>query len=402
MKCAFCAGRRMYEVLDFGDEALAGGFLKREQFAAEQRYPLRLMFCEDCFAVQIADRVSPEVLFREYRYFASATATARAHFARYAEDVLERFQPKTVLEIGCNDGVLLQHLAGKAERVIGVDPAENVTRGIRDPRIGVVNDFFNEDTAQRVREVYGKADLIVANNVFAHVEDINGVTRAVRDTLTDHGVFVFEVHHLGKMIEDLQYDWVYHEHFYYYSLLALDKHLARHGMMIFDVEEVELHAGSRRFYACKDVRHVTHRVGDLRGIERIQGLHSVNVYQRFAERVQAHSKRLRRVLKDLRDEGKVVGGYGASGRANALIQHADIGEFLHCMFDDAPARAGMFTPGSHLHINEGRTLRGSSTPDYLVVFAWSYLDEILPKCDGRGVIVPFPDIRVRTPLGVAA
>ena len=386
MICASCRSARTHEVLDFGEEALAGGFLRREDFAAERCYPLRLFFCEDCALVQLADRVDPKVLFGDYFYHASATATARAHFKGYAEDVLERFRPRSVLEIGCNDGVMLRHMAGRA-RVWGVDPS-SVARGISLEGVEIVNDFFGAHLGMR------EIDLIVANNVYAHVEDIHGLTAAVAEALSPHGVFVFEVHSLAAMVEGLQYDWIYHEHLFYYSLLALESLLRRHGLRVFDVEPQESHGGSVRYFASKDTRHVSHRVGDQRGMERMRGLDRVDTFSNFAWAVQDHARQLRGVLQRIRSGGRVIAGYGASGRAAALIQHADLAEYLHCMFDDSPARAGHFMPGSHLHINLGDELRNAEVPDDLLLFAWTYLDEILERRSTfRGnVVVPFPEV----------
>lgn len=386
MNCAFCYSHRMHKVMDFGEEALAGGFLKREDFAAERFYPLRLFFCQDCYAVQLADRVSPEVLFRDYFYHSSATATARAHFKAYAKEMLERFAPRSVLEIGCNDGVMLKHLAGRAERVVGVDPS-SAARTLKADGVTVINDFFGSHHGFR------EFDLIVANNVFAHVEDIHGLTSAIKDALAQNGVFVFEVHHLLRMVDGLQYDWIYHEHLFYYSLLALEKLLARHGMRVFDVAPQDTHGGSMRYYVCKDERHVSHHVGDLRGLERLKGLNHPDTFLNFAWACKDHARQLGKMLRHQRAAGRVIGGYGASGRAAALIQHADLSEYLCGMFDDAPVKAGYFTPGSHLHINPGKELRESGVPDDLVLFAWSYADEILPKCRGRDLILPLPEVR---------
>ena len=245
----------MVSVMDFGEVALAGGFLRDSTLNAEQRYPLELFFCEDCYAVQLVDVVDPDVLFRDYFYFSSAIATLREHFVDYSTEVTSRFldpQNSTVVEIGCNDGILLRPFAEQGVRtVVGVDPATNVVNTINDPRLNIVNGFFDESLAEEIEVRFGPADMIVANNVYAHIPDILGVTRGVRRLLGENGVFIFEVHHLGKLINGYQYDMVYHEHLYYYSLIALENHFARHDMEVFDVKAIPIHGGSMRFY----VRH---------------------------------------------------------------------------------------------------------------------------------------------------
>lgn len=372
--CSFC-NKPLQVIHDFGKVALAGGFLKPEQFKSEQKYPLRLCYCHNCHAVQVADRINPDEMFREYFYFSSANETMRRHFREYADYVVERFHPKKVIEIGCNDGVLMTPLLERGINVIGVDPSSTVPRGRR-----IVNDYFTPEVARRV----GKADMVIANNVFAHIDDIKTATRAVVDALKDNGVFVMEVHYLGDMISDLQYDWIYHEHIYYYSLMSLEKHMANHGLRVFDVKRVKTHGGSMRYYICKDDRPECVAVQILREEEKAAGLDKFETFARFSERISLHSSELREIL-----HGTRVVGYGASGRANAVIQYC--GLKVDYIIDDAPAKHGFYTPGAHVPIY-GRGKLDTDKPEKVVVFAWSYLGEIGAKCDVP-MIAPFPEIR---------
>jgi SAM-dependent methyltransferase len=394
-------------VLDLGTVALAGGFLRPDQFAREPMFPLRVHFCNECLAVQVVDIVDPKLMFANYFYFSSAIRTLREHFDDYATEVVARFlepQKSTVLEFGCNDGILLRPLADQRVRtLIGVDPAANIVASINDPRIHVVNDFFTERVADEVVGRFGKVDMVLANNVYAHIPDISGVTRAVRHVLADDGVFIIEVHYLGKIIQGLQYDMVYHEHLYYYSLLALENHFRRHGMVVFDVKPVPIHAGSMRYYVCKEgsrhARAVSPRVELLRNEELSVGYQRVETYARFASDVAQRKKKLMNILERLRAKGRRVAGYGASGRANTIIQYCGIGhDHLEYMIDDAPAKVGFCTPGSHFAIRSNEALR-IDPPDYLLVFAWSYINEIAAKCndymDGGGrLLVPLPEVRI--------
>src|SRR3954463_8404181 len=238
--CSFCNGRRLRLVMDFGEVGLAGAFLKPEQFAAEPTFPLRLHFCEDCCAVQVTDKVPADIMFKDYFYFSSSIGTLRDHFEKYADELAERFLDPahaTVLEFGCNDGVLLRPLADQGIRtVIGVDPASNVVATVDDPRITVINDYFTEHVARKVVAEYGKVDLIMANNVYAHIPDIQDTTRAVAAALAPDGVFAFEVHYLGKVRGEIQHDMVFQEIFYYYSLLGVITHRARHDRMVLDIK----------------------------------------------------------------------------------------------------------------------------------------------------------------------
>jgi methylation protein EvaC len=405
--CAFCGGRALQPIIDFGDVALAGAFVKPPQFATEPRYRLRVVFCTDCLALQLPDVVDPAQLFANYFYFSSAIRSLREHFLDYASEVVARFlrpEHATVVEIGCNDGILLKPLADHGVRTaIGVDPATNIVQTIGDPRITIVNDFFGSAVARRIRDKHGAADLIVANNVYAHIPEINDVTRGVGELLAPNGVFVFEVHHLGSVLRGLQYDMIYHEHLYYYSLLALENHLRRHGLKVFDVKRIPIHAGSIRYYVCRAdsrwAKTVTNRVDLLRQDELAQGLDRVETFQHFAAEIAQRKDILMRYLERLRKAGKCVAGYGASGRANTIIQYCGIGrDHLDYMIDDAPAKWGYYTPGSHLEIRSSEALQ-KDPPDCLVVFAWGYLYEIAEKCKpyldrGGRLLTPLPEVRL--------
>lgn len=408
VRCSFCDSAAMSLIMDFGRVALAGAFLKPDQFATERKYPLPLYFCADCFALQVTEKVSASVLFEDYFYFSSSIGTLRDHFKGYAKEMTERFiEPSraAVLEFGCNDGVLLRPLADQGIRtVIGVDPATNVVRTIGDPRVTVVNDFFTEPVAERIVAEHGRMDMVMANNVYAHIPDIQGITRAVRTVLADDGVFVFEVHYLGKVVDEMQYDMIYHEHLYYYSLLSAINHFARYDMVVFDIKPVPIHAGSMRFYVCKRgsrrARAVARAVTRLREEELARGFDRKETFAHFAADVADTRSRLVELLDRLRGEGKRVAGYGASGRANTIIQYCGIShDHMEYMIDDAPAKAGFYTPGSHFLIHPSSILRREPPPDYLLVFAWSFLDEIARKIPdyferGGRMIVPLPEVRV--------
>ena len=398
----------MTEVMDFGEVALAGGFLRSNRFAEESYYPLRLFFCHNCYAVQVIDKVSADVLFKDYFYFSSSIKTLRDHFFDYACEVTKRFltpESASVIEFGCNDGVLLKPLADQnIKTVIGIDPATNIVSTINDPRINIINDFFTENVAQDIISKHGHVDIVLANNVYAHIPDIQGITHAVCDVLSDDGVFIFEVHYLGNMINEFQYDMIYHEHLYYYSLLSAMKHFERYGMMVFDVKPVPIHAGSMRFYVCKKGSKygfaVSPAVERLQDEELAKVLHSPETFVRFAEEISHRKTILMDLLNKLKKEGRNIAGYGASGRANTMIQYCGINHsHLDYMIDDAPAKAGFYTPGSHFEIHPSSILDQPSPPDYLLIFAWSFFDEIVKRnqkfIDGGGyMIVPLPEVKI--------
>lgn len=406
--CSFCDSRRVSLIMDFGDVALAGAFVTKDQIPTEQRYPMRLGFCQDCYAVQVIEKIPPEILFKDYFYFSSSIGTLCDHFVEYAKDMTDRFldpSSATVLEFGCNDGVLLIPFAEQGNKtVIGVDPATNVVASIDDPRVTIINDFFNEKSAAAIVEKYGHIDLIAANNVYAHIADIQGITRAIEGALDDEGVFVFEVHYLGKLINEMQYDMIYHEHLYYYSLLSAIEHFKRYNMVVFDVKPVPIHAGSMRFYVCKDgsthSKEITQAVVELAQEERREGFEKLERFAEYANQVAGTKSELVALLDKLRDQGKSIAGYGASGRANTVIQYCGISEqHLDYMIDDAPAKQGFYTPGSHFEIKSSAILLEDDRPDYLVLFAWSFLNEIAGRnseyiAKGGKMILPLPHVSI--------
>lgn len=404
--CAFCDSSKMQLIIDFGNQALAGGFLRKDQFPSEQKFPMRLYFCEDCFAVQLIDVIDAQVLFKNYFYHSSAVPMLQEHFRDYPTEVSARFlepESSTVVEFGCNDGILLKPFADLGVRtLIGVDPATNIVQNINDPRIHIVNDFFNVEVADRIVQEHGKADLIIANNVYAHIPDIQNATQAVYNVLKDDGVFAFEVHYLDKVIRDLQYDMIYHEHLYYYSLIALINHFARYDMEVFDVKPIPIHAGSIRYYVCKKgSKHakVSSRVNLMKQKEINEGYDRIETFAHFAESIASRRDSLMDLLDLIRGQGRRIAGYGASGRANTIIQYCGINhDHIEYMIDDAPAKAGYYTPGSHFLIHPSSILKKDPT-DYLLIFAWGYFNEIAEKCSeylmrGGRLIQPLPRVRV--------
>ena len=409
--CAFCDGSDMVEVMDFGIVALAGGFIMPAEFDSEKRYPLRIYFCNDCCSLQVIDKIKAESLFSDYFYRSSSIATLCHHFTQYASEVVSRFLPMpskaTIIEFGCNDGVLLRPLADLGVgSVVGIDPATNIVQEMDDDRIRIINNFFTEDLAKEFVATSGKADLVLANNVYAHIPDIQDVTRAIREVLCEDGVFVFEVHYLGKIIAEMQYDMIYHEHLYYYSLLGLRRHFARYGMAIFDLQMVPTHGGSVRYFVCKNnsvyADKINPKVEQLCEEEHSLGYHRKEAYIDFAEKVENRRTELMCLLSRLKSEGNTIAGYGASGRANTIIQYCGItSHHISYMIDDSEAKIGFYTPGSHLFIQSNDVLESSDAPDYILLFAWSFLDEIIAKCsrflkNGGKIIVPLPNVKVIT------
>ncbi len=406
--CSFCDSSDMNLIMDFGEMALAGGFVTVDQFNREKKYPMRLYFCESCFGVQIVDKINESDLFEDYFYFSSSINTLSDHFKNHAKELVKRFFPKPseskVMEFGCNDGILLRPLSEEGiGTLIGIDPAVNVVNQIEIPNVSVINDFFNENSAQSIVKEFGKMDMVLANNVYAHISDMQGITRAIDQVLDEEGVFIFEVHYLDKIINDMQYDMIYHEHIYYHSLLSLENHFKRYGMVIFDVTPLQIHAGSMRYYVRKDHQKASNPVKDsvelLRNEEIKKGFDRFSTFSSFAKKIKQQKSELNNCLNEIKKQGKTIAGYGASGRANTMIQFCGIDHNqLDYMIDDAPAKQGFYTPGSHFLIKSSEVL-DIDPPDYILVFAWSFFEEISKKnkkylLDGGKMIIPLPEVRI--------
>jgi methylation protein EvaC len=406
--CTICNKLDMSLIMDFGEVALAGAFLKPENFAKEKKFPMRLFFCNNCFTVQVVDKIDPKIMFQDYFYFSSSIETLCNHFKEYAKEVTRRFlnpSESTVIEFGCNDGVLLKPLADEGiKNVIGVDPAKNVVSSINDDRIKIKSNYFTEEIAREIVSEYGQVDMIMANNVYAHIADIQGTTRAIKNSLNNNGVFIFEAHYLDKVVKEMHYDFIYHEHLFYYSLLSATEHFKLYEMIIFDVKFIPIHGGSLRFYVCKKdsihAQKVTDAVKLLAIEERKKGYDKFISFEKFSNKVANAKKDLIDLLKKLKSEGCTIAGYGASGRANTIIQYCGITEdLISYMIDDAPAKTGFFTPGSHLEIFPSSILSAKNAPDYVLVFAFSFFEEILKRNKdyinaGGRMILPIPKVKI--------
>ncbi len=407
--CRFCQGANLSKILELGNVPLAGGFVKEKDFAHEKYYPLTLNFCRDCYLVQVSNVVSADVLFKNnYFFFSSAIGTLVDHFKEYAREIYERFLKKksqpSILEIGCNDGVLLKPFSALGVRAIGVDPATNVVKLIDSKDFIVINDFFTEKLAFQVKEKYGAVDAIVSSYSFAHIDDMVDVMKGIKCLLKDDGVFVFEIYYLGTLIDEMQYDMIYHEHMSYYSFITLMRFLKKFDMEIFDVKHIPgVRSGSVRFYARnigQRTEDISFAVADMIQYEQKKGFDKVEVYAGYAEQVNDTRDQLLSLLDRLKKEGKTIIGYGASGRGTIIMNYCGIdGHYLDYVVDDAPAKQGFFTPGTHVPIKSWDFVKESKFPDYAVLFAWAFTNEVIKKRQdyiksGGKFIIPLPQVRI--------
>jgi methylation protein EvaC len=406
--CRFCGGTNLVKVLDFGKVPLAGGFLKEKDFPEENFYPLDLSFCQDCFLVQVTNVVPADVLFKNYFYFSSSIGTLVGHCGEFAKETMGRFlkdvERPSVFEIGCNDGVLLKPFAAMGAKAVGIDPATNVVNSITTKDITVINDYFTEKLAMLVRDKYGSFDAIVSSYSFAHIDDMVDVMKGVKTLLKDNGVFIFEVYYLGTLIDEMQYDMIYHEHMSYYSLKSLILFLKQFGMEIFDIKFTPgVRSGAVRFYA-KNIgerdEKPTASFEKMMEYEQERGFDRVETFVSYSGRVRETKEELLKVLDSIKKERKTIIGYGASGRGTTIMNYCGIdGRVLDYVVDDAPAKHGFFTPGTHVPIYPWEYTKQTKFPDYALLFAWSFINEVKKRREdylreGGKFIVPLPKVSV--------
>jgi SAM-dependent methyltransferase len=403
--CRFCGGV-LHDFVDLGMSPLCESFLAADQIdAMESFYPLKVMVCGTCFLAQVKEYVTPEHIFREYAYFSSYSEAWLGHARAYVDMAIERFKLSRdgrVVELASNDGYLLQFFVKQGYPVLGIDPAENVAKAAEARGVPTLARFFNKDTARALADQGVFADLIIGNNVLAQVPDLNDFLAGVPILLRPRGVATFEFPHLLRLIEENQFDTIYHEHFWYFSLMAAERMLAAHGLRIFDVEELWTHGGSLRLFVCHadDAAQPTMpSVGKLVEREHDAGLRDIATYAAFAEKVKETKRRLLEFLIAAKRAGKSVVGYGAPGKGNTLLNYCGIRtDFVDYTVDRNPYKHGRFLPGTHIPVLPPERI-AETRPDYLLILPWNLREEIMAQMAfirgwGGQFVVPIPEVRV--------
>jgi len=403
--CRHCNSTSLEEVMDFGLVPLAGGFLKKKDLASDQRYPMSLSSCNNCKVLQISQIIDPEHLFKDYRYLSSTIHTLVTHFQSYAKHLKKTFpNSKNVLEIGCNDGVFLRPLKSQGFDVLGIEPAKNIIQYSKEENLPVVNDFFNIKTASKIKDEYGSFDIITGNNVLAHIESIKDVFDGIKLLLSVDGFLVFEVQYLKSLFEKFQYDFIYHEHIFYYSVTSINNFLSSRSMKITHVLENEIHGGTVRIYATHNSNDNIPKSQQLNlnsylKEENKLGLNSISGIDHFYNKVLQHRKNIRLLFDKIyaEDSDIKVAAYGASGRSVTFVNFCGLNnQHIDFFIDDSPERQGRYIPGVHIPIfSYEEFTQFNSSPDYIMITAWTFKDEIMKKLKcyieaGGKIIIPFP------------
>jgi len=385
---------------------LANAYLTPAQLhQMEPFYPLHVYVCEGCFLVQLEEFASPEQIFSDYAYFASYSDTWLAHARSYVDMASARFglgDHSQIVEIASNDGYLLQYFVARGTPVLGIEPAANVAETAVAKGIPTRVEFFGEDTARRLVSEGIQADLIVGNNVLAHVPELNDFVRGLKILLKPHGAVNLEFPHLLRLMLENQFDTIYHEHFCYFSFITVERLFAAHGLTLFDVEELPTHGGSLRIYAGHaeaTSETVRPRVVELRAREEAAGLTRLQTYCSYAERVKDTKRKLLSFLIEAKRNGKCIVGYGAAAKATTLLNYCGIrSDFIDYTVDRSPHKQGRFLPGTHLPIHQPEKVK-ETKPDYLLILPWNLTTEIVAQMEcirewGGQFVVPIPEVRV--------
>ncbi len=405
--CRFCNAPLAHVFADLGVTPLANAYVKpADAGSPDATYPLRAFVCDECWLVQAEAFASPQEIFSDYAYFSSFSDSWVEHARRFADGAIARFgltARSQVIEVASNDGYLLRHFVSRGIPALGIEPAQNVAKVAREAGVPTECRFFGRETATDLAERGLLADLVVGNNVLAHVPDINDFVGGMAIVLKPDGVVSFEFPHLLQLIENVQFDTIYHEHFYYLSLLAVENVLARHGLVVVDVEELPTHGGSLRVTAARRssaAHRPTKGVEKVRNDERAAGLADVARYRAFQETILPVREGLLAFLRKAKAEGRSVAAYGAAAKGNTLLNFCGIGtDLIAYVVDRSPHKQGHLLPGSRLPIHAPEKL-AETKPDYVLILPWNISAEIVANNDisawGGRYVIAVPELAVLT------
>jgi len=402
--CRLCHSRNLELVLSLTPTPPANAFITAADLGKEEeRFPLDIFFCKDCAHVQLLDVVDPSILFKNYVYVSGTSPVFVNHFKKYAADMIQKFKlgkDAFVVEIGSNDGTLLRFFKDAGLKVLGIDPAQAIAAEATGKGIQTIPAFFTSKLAETIKTQHGQADLIVANNVFAHADDLHDIVKGIRTLLKPGGVFVFEVSYLVDVYEKTLFDTIYHEHLCYHSVKPLRAFFKANGMELIATQSMDTHGGSLRAMAqlAGGPHPVEPSVAEFIKREETLGLDKAVTLKGFSAKINKLRDDLNALLKKLKGEGKRIAAFGAPAKATTLMLHFGIGpEFVDFIVDDSPLKQGLYSPGFHIPVVPSSEI-DKQKPDYLVILAWNFADPIIAKQaqfrqNGGHFIIPVPSVR---------
>ncbi len=405
--CRFCDTELNHVFADLGSTPIANDYIKEENLhSMEPFYPLEVYVCDSCFLVQLPEHQTAENIFAEdYTYFSSYSDSWLKHANDYVDMMVDRFgfgQASKVIELASNDGYLLQYFKQKGVPILGIEPAANVAEVAEKNGIPSVVKFFGIQTANELVDDGIQADLVLGNNVLAHVPDINDFVKGMKIILKEQGVITMEFPHLLRLVELNQFDTIYHEHYSYLSFTTVEKIFAKHGLTLFDVEELPTHGGSLRIFAQHqqdESKPISDRVVALRDTEASKGFTTVEHYLSYQAQIDETKRNLLKFLIDAREKGKTIVGYGAPAKGNTLLNYCGVGtDFIQYTVDKSPAKKGSYLPGTRIPIYDPEKI-AETRPDYILILPWNLKDEIIKQMAnarswGCKFVVPIPSVEV--------
>lgn len=404
--CRFCNAPLKYTLCDLGMSPLSNRYLPVSQLQRmEPFYPLHAQVCDACYLVQLQEYESPTQIFSDYAYFSSYSSSWLEHARSYANEMIARFRlgaTHQVIELASNDGYLLQYFKAAGIPVLGIEPAKNVAAAAQAAGIPTQVAFFGRALAEQLVTQGLQPQLLIGNNVLAHVPDLNDFVAGMKLLLPPTGIITMEFPHLLRLLADVQFDTIYHEHFSYFSLLTVQQVFARHGLALFDVETLPTHGGSLRIYAChigSDEYPVSSRIAAISAQEQAAGLDTLAPYQSFDARVRAVKRDLLAFLIQARNDGKRTVGYGAPAKGNTLLNYCGIrADLLDYTVDRSPHKQGLYLPGTHLPILAPEQIF-MTRPDYVLILPWNLKEEIMGELAGirewgGQFVIPIPGVQV--------
>lgn len=402
--CRGCGSHDLELVFSLQPSPIGDAYVTPDRInVAQPSYPIDLYLCRSCGLAQLIDVIDPAILYGEYIYVTESSLGLAEHFRHYADSVIDRckLNPESlVVDIGSNDGTLLRQFRDRGMPVLGVEPAAHIAAKATAGGINTIADFFTPDLARRMVAEHGRAKLITANNVFANIDDLTSWVKAINELLDDHGIFVFESYYLADLVQNMVFDFIYHEHLSAFSVKPIQALFERAGLQLVAVQRVMTKGGSLRYFVQRPRGPMTNdgSVGELRALEDTMGLYRKETYTAFAEKINALKEKTSTFLAQAKREGKSIAGFGASITGTTLIYHFGIGEYLDYLVDDNPAKQGRYSPGLHLPVLASSALY-ERKPDIVIVLAWRFAEPFIGKHQayleqGGRFVVPVPEFRI--------
>jgi SAM-dependent methyltransferase len=402
--CRMCNSENLELVFQLAPSPIGDAYVTAEQLdEVQDSYPIDLFLCRECGLSQLLDVIAPEVLYREYIYQTGNSFGLLDHFQSYAEDLLERFVPKLeslVVDVGSNDGTLLSCFKERGMKVLGVDPAEDIAARATASGIETLPDFFTPELATTIRREYGPAALVTANNVFANIDDLTPIAESARILLAEDGVFSFESFYLADLVQNMVFDFIYHEHISAFAVKPVRLFFERLGLELFDVKHVPTKGGSLRYMVqlAGASRPVSPRIAEYIDREGSQGLYQPSMFKAFSQKITNLKSETLALLEDLKRDGRVIAAFGASVTGTTLIHHFELGDYIDFLIDDNVTKQGRFSPGLHIPVYAPDMLYDRK-PDYVLILAWRFVEPIVKKHgkfieQGGRFIVPVPELKI--------